>query len=115
MSPLRMSSAEPPADSPWGLVQLAVRLADGIFFCETAGHGGVWLSPERRHTMPKGHRSRAWYEEDCEAAIPLWWYRKVLRHRYAEDRDPALLDWLRRWNPEFAAAFENSEFTPCES
>lgn len=100
----------PPSSTPWGHAQSQTQLAPGIWFCSTAGHGGIWLDPERRRQMPAGHRSRSFYEEDCDAAIPLWWFREELRHQYAADRDPSLFEWLERWNPEFAAAYKDKFF-----
>ena len=34
-----------PLHSPWGAVQTGEKLADGVFFVSTAGHGGI--KPDR--------------------------------------------------------------------
>ena len=70
--------------SPWGQIDHMTRLADGIYLVETASHGGIWLSPERREQMAERSPEllRAvelnsyapkpmWWEEDCEAALVL--------------------------------------------
>jgi hypothetical protein len=64
--------------SPWGQIQAAEQIAPGIVQVGTAGHGGIWLSPERKAALPacvKAYRSGyhsgspTWWEEDCEAAL----------------------------------------------
>ena len=65
--------------SPWGRIQTADRVADGIVIITTASHGGVWLSRERFEAMPKHLRSSdGWYEEDCEAVFALNEFRQEL-------------------------------------
>lgn len=67
----------PPALShtPWGATQHHRERFPGIHFVSTAGHGGVWLSPERRQAMPEPLRhvgtwaGLPWYEEDCDWAL----------------------------------------------
>lgn len=84
--------------SPWGTIQWAEGLAEGIVQVGTAGHGGVHLNAERNRTMPSMFRNaNGWYEEDCErhmvilahqesfdasdiasahAAVKRWWPNK---------------------------------------
>jgi hypothetical protein len=66
--------------SPWGLVQSQYELAPGIIKVSTAGHGGIWLSPERQAQLP-GWALQVpssycpkpmWWEEDCEAQIVMY-------------------------------------------
>lgn len=70
--------------SPWGYVQNIERLACGIYRVYTASHGGIYLSPERQRELAEiaPHFLRAvelksyapkpmWWEEDCEAVLPL--------------------------------------------
>jgi hypothetical protein len=70
--------------SPWGQIDNITRLADGILLVSTASHGGIWLSPERRAQLAANspHLLRAvegrayapkpmWWEDDCEAVLPL--------------------------------------------
>jgi len=56
--------------SPWGKVEFERQLADGIVFCNTAGHGGIHLNAKRQRQMPAALRnSTPWYEEDCEVGL----------------------------------------------
>jgi len=65
------------SDSPWGTVDLATPIAEGIVFVSTPSHGGFWLSPARLAEIVKispknrktfGEYAACWYEEDCEAS-----------------------------------------------
>lgn len=76
-----------PKSSPWGRVDLATEIADGIWFVSTTSHGGFLVSDERLAAMPKElrklgssdspfHGTRGAFEEDVEApavvvAFPL--------------------------------------------
>lgn len=56
--------------SPWGRIQWSRRVADGIWFVSTAGHGGYKLDRKRNATVDAcWRRAGGWYEEDCEWAI----------------------------------------------
>jgi hypothetical protein len=70
--------------SPWGQIDNITRLADGILLVSTASHGGIWLSLKRRVQLAgqspwaisvvEGRSYCAkpmWWEEDCEATLPL--------------------------------------------
>lgn len=58
------------AKTPWGPAQNVHRMAPGVLFVETAGHGGYLLSRERQQDVPVPLRRRGgWYEEDGEAYI----------------------------------------------
>jgi hypothetical protein len=62
-----------PLHSPWGAVQHGERLADGVFFVSTAGHGGIKLDRARNALVPEVFRKEGgWYEEDCDWAIPMY-------------------------------------------
>lgn len=65
--------------SPWGRIDFSEELADGIWQVQTPGHGGIWISPQRRQQMPKelrewlskyGDTPNGWYEEDCDWVVP---------------------------------------------
>lgn len=68
-----------PKSSPWGPVQSAKHLADGIWSVSTSGHGGIWLSNDRvaelheimGYNYPTFCRDYQWYEEDCDWTIPV--------------------------------------------
>lgn len=55
--------------SPWGVVQVVEKIAEGIICVHTAGHGGLKLDRKRNSLMPSYMRNRGgYYEEDCEWA-----------------------------------------------
>lgn len=69
----------PPTYTPWGQTQTCHALGDGIFTVTTAGHGGIWLSPERMKALPEVCRSTpyskgGWFEEDCDSLIPMFFF-----------------------------------------
>lgn len=76
--------------SPWGVIETAEPVADGIVSVHTPSHGGIWLSEARLAQMPPGeHSTDGWYEEDCEAAFPLRRFRDEVLHVFPADRlDP---------------------------
>jgi hypothetical protein len=93
--------------SPWGAVQKQKVLAPGIVQVFTAGHGGIWLSPERQAQLPEWAKQIAssyapkpqWWEEDCEMAIPLLvFYSEVHQHfscsREALEREIKMFKYL---------------------
>jgi len=84
--------------SPWGAVDHVERLADGIHKVSTASHGGIWLSPERAADMPAWTRKikayapkPQWWEEDCEAAIPLLVFNSEMHERYQDAKCVSIL------------------------
>src|SRR5262249_10518127 len=66
---------KPSMNTPWGFAQHVFDVAAGITSIQTAGHGGILLSPERRAMMPPAIRDIQtfaggnWYEEDCDSAL----------------------------------------------
>ena len=84
--------------SPWGTIDAAQLLADGIVSVQTPSHGGIWLSSARLAQMPPDQRSSdGWYEEDCEAAFPLRRFRDEVLHAFPAHRlDPyiaSMMNW----------------------
>lgn len=63
--------------TPWGPSQETTRIARGITFYSTAGHGGFKLSAGRNAVIRREVKDRTWglrghdgwYEEDCDAAL----------------------------------------------
>ncbi len=57
-------------ESPWGIIQAATEIADGILSVSTASHGGYYLSPERQAVLERRlpgvrpYAGKPWYEED---------------------------------------------------
>lgn len=90
--------------SPWGPIETAERLADGIVSVHTPSHGGIWLSAARLAQMPPGERSTdGWYEEDCEAAFPLRRFRDEVLHVFPADRlDPYIETMMHYSGGSFA-------------
>ena len=94
--------------SPWGLIDFATLLADGITAVETPSHGGVKVSRELNEQIPSIARDPdGWYEEDCEFAIPFIVFRDIL----AKSGDKYTLKGIEyapksllRWFPQYAEA-----------
>ena len=60
----------PSCRSPWGRIQNVNRMANGISWISTAGHGGFRLSKTRYEKMPPHLRAcsftgNQFFEEDC--------------------------------------------------
>lgn len=60
-------------NTPWGMSDSTKQIADGIIWCETPSHGGIWLSPARMAEMPTHYKvcsftNDNWFEEDCSMA-----------------------------------------------
>jgi hypothetical protein len=55
---------------PWGYIQSAREIAEGIWRIDTPGHGGLKLARAQNAMMPAGARTAGgWYEEDCEWSL----------------------------------------------
>lgn len=91
-----------PTSSPWGPVQRAKRLAEGIWSVSTSGHGGIWISNERvqqlheimGYNYPTFCKDYQWYEEDCDWTIPVIAFR--IESHY-EDACKQLRTMSKRW------------------
>jgi hypothetical protein len=89
----------PPNKTPWGDVQHKQRLLPGVWFVSTAGHGGIWLSEERRKQIPLNlqNRDNQWYEEDCEFSLVVC----ALRDEWPTPQDVPMAELsVREWFPE---------------
>lgn len=58
----------------WGWIDQADKIDRGIYRIGTPGHGGIWISEERRAEMPDNvlkptdfYKDGPWFEEDVEA------------------------------------------------
>jgi hypothetical protein len=81
--------------SPWGSIQHVSIVADGIWFVETAGHGGFKLSRKRQAEMPVALRRKgAWYEEDCEAALVVVGLPRYFDHEKLESATKTVKNWF---------------------
>jgi hypothetical protein len=112
--------------TPWGAAQSVRELIPGVWTVSTSGHGGIKLSPERHKALPEslrmggfgGDRSRAWYEEDCEACIPLAFFFDELESAGAfsgSDARESLARSLAGWLPDaFETLVAAGKLTPSE-
>lgn len=90
--------------SPWGQVQHQEQLADGIIMVDTAGHGGIWLSPDRQRQLPDwAHKTAStycpkptWWEEDCEALVPMYVFFDEMPEWVQKHGKDKLAEWLKR-------------------
>jgi hypothetical protein len=105
--------------TPWGAAQDTRRVTRGVNIYQTAGHGGVHVSPTILATFPAHFRTTdtflgpnhpGWYEEDCDWCIPVC-ARPDLpwpAHWFRYNRDT-----LFRYHPGlFAQAYPNWEGYP---
>ena len=62
-------------ETPWGTAQQLHYHGEGVIRCSTAGHGGLWLSPERWNYLCglfpafNGYAPDQWLEEDMDANL----------------------------------------------
>lgn len=102
------------SSSPWGPIQHVTHHGEGIAQVDTDGHGGVKLSAARNRAIPAAMRSRSgWYEEDCEAAVPMWHYPDEFadERRNAERIRQFAESSLRDWHPDDYEALTGREAT----
>lgn len=100
-----------PASTPWGQSQTSVKLAPGIMDYTTASHGGIHLSELRRSDL--GFRLGfwtdakdvpAWYEEDCDWAIPYYVFHcDDTRPDGEATHESEALRTLAHWHPDLFA------------
>lgn len=107
--------------TPWGAPQDMHHAGTGIAVIGTAGHGGIKLSAERNRKIPKPlRRPGGWYEEDCEAGIPMWVFPDAdygLSGEYSEPqsvRDRAN-ESVRNWYPDEWEEVTGKPIQPGES
>ena len=108
------SDEQAPKTSPWGQVQQAKRLAEGVWSVSTSGQGGIWLSNERvaalhelmGYKYPTFCKDYQWYEEDCDWTIPMIAFR--IDSHY-EDACKQLRMMSKRWLDKaiFRQAFDD--------
>ncbi len=94
-----------PAMSPWGTPDAVTDEAPGMWWYQTPSHGGYWLSPERRASMPEALKCETfaggpWYEEDCDWAIVVC----AFPDDFEIDVRATAYDALHRWKPAVFAA-----------
>jgi len=78
---------------PWGKILDTKKVANGIYFISTAGHGGYLLSRERFNQMPEHLRnlsftSNQYFEEDVSwCAVPLSFPEEFCKGTVAAAKD----------------------------
>jgi hypothetical protein len=113
-------SVEYGARTPWGPAQHQEKVADGIVFVPTEGHGGYKLSKERNAAIPRPYRSASgWYEEDTEQHIVVFYHHDVVArqdaNRTRDERLAAEDESLRDWYPAAWEKANGRELEPGES
>jgi len=94
--------------TPWGPAQQAKELAPGIISYSTAGHGGFWLSSYRRKRLNYAQswlKTAEWWEEDCDWAIPYYFFRAEIGRndpfKFIENLEAAVCT-IVNYHPDFA-------------
>lgn len=91
--------------SPWGTIDSVHEECPGIYSVGTPGHGGVWVAPDLRKHLPAEYRRRAWFEEDCEYAIPFTIFALEIKRFTGRDVfESAVASW-KAWNPDSFESF----------
>lgn len=106
--------------TPWGYAQHEERVADGVVFVSTEGHGGYRLSEERNRAIPAPYRARnRWYEEDTERRIVEFFHFDAVSRpdpdRTRDERLASLDQGLRDWYPEKWEKVNGRALEPGES
>lgn len=96
-APRTFDSVPHPDFTPWGAAQHWKELGPGVWQCDTASHGGIWLSPQRLRLIPEGGRrfaaawshghGQAWFEEDCAALQVIAAFPELFPHIPEADRE----------------------------
>lgn len=105
-----------PKHSPWGQIDRHEVLARGIIEVYTPSHGGIYLSKERQKMLPEWAKKvpasycpkPEWWEEDCEALVPLYCFYDELP---AKRREGVSKDLLLNWIKKTSYFFPNGEAT----
>lgn len=81
--------------SPWGAIQHAKQIAEGIDLVSTASHGGFKLDRRRNAQMPEVFRRKGgWYEEDCEYALVVLIFPELFSEREVELSHKSAKNWF---------------------
>ena len=76
-----------PTSTPWGKADHSEKIARGIMWYNTPGHGGVHITDKRRAEMPEKFRNEQtfaggnWYEEDCDWALVAYCFPQFFPER----------------------------------
>jgi len=100
--------------SPWGKIDSVTTPFRGIHIVSTSGHGGIKLSNVWNNQTPEVFRNKnGWYEEDCEAYIPMYFFPGYFSLYYEKgmyEMKQISEDGLKRWFPtEWNKYVENNK------
>lgn len=111
-----------PKTSPWGRVQYGKEIFPGLISVGTAGHGGIFVVPAVRKLLPDYFKKAAfnnngaWYEEDCDWAIPVTWaLHDAVRDEKQDGLYQEAVKSLKTWNPDIYEKFFGVVIPPGES
>jgi hypothetical protein len=92
-----------PKNSPWGPVDHGERFAEGVFFVSTPSHGGFKLEAKHNVLIPAAFRREGgWYEEDCDAAIPMFFMPQLFKPEQLREARESLRCWhWRAWEAHY--------------
>jgi hypothetical protein len=96
-----------PSYSPWGEIDDLHKYEEGVFNVGTPSHGGVMIHEEiapyilSKEAIKRAERYGKWlaYEEDCEAAIPL--YEMPEHWEKLSDNGSSLFKSLSAWDADY--------------
>ncbi len=110
IAPRRFFASGKGTSTPWGRADSSTKLAPGVMWYDTPGHGG--LSVTRRWaldnlTLPAQYLamfwgSKLWFEEDCKCAL-VFHEHPELWNLLVVGRDPSVsfAESIRRWDPDY--------------
>ena len=112
--------------TPWGVSSRQTHITNGVWFVETARHGGILVRRLVAHTLlspeaiTRGQSWGSWlaYEEDCDWS--LFAYEQPLLYaaactepssppRTAEEIQQVARECLSVWHPDYLARVEKGE------
>jgi len=95
--------------TPWGYANCTTQLAEGIYACGAAGHGGIGINADRAAGLTaaalaegENYGGFLWYEEDCAWAILTAEAATQDAFTATEIEHGATLN--ARWNADYLAA-----------
>jgi hypothetical protein len=79
------------------------RFAEGEYFVSTPSQGGFALAAKHNVLNPAAFRREGrWYEEDCDAAIPLYFMPTLFTPEEVLNARKSLRNWYwREWEAQF--------------
>jgi hypothetical protein len=92
-----------PKHWPWGAVDHGERFAEGVYFVSAPSQGGFTLAAKHNVLNPAAFRREGrWYEEDCDAAIPLYFMPTLFTPEEVLNARKSLRNWCwREWEAQF--------------